>query len=492
MLVRRPVRLAVLLTAALALVGASPAVAARPASVTVTSPANGSSGPAEVLVSGKATLPANTTLRLVVSTLGSSIALRPDAKGAWSTRLTDLVLGPTSICAEVYDSGGGYVTGACTQYTVLPTPARFTVASPTEGAEVNTPLTVTGSCEYDEIINVTTDVGVETSTECDFYTRDWSVTLPGLPAGPVTVTATALGHDYAPVATRVVHVTVVPLAAPTVQIADPVAGQTLYVDRVATVSGTAAGTEGVQVDVDGVGVGYSLVEADGAWSIVFFPDSAGDARVCATGTNADGSTTDCVDVVVSPDPDLFGLGSPADGLVTSSADIEVSGSCARDTEVEVGSDATATTATVPCENGGFTTSLPGLPDGTWTVTATMTYGGSPVASRSATVTVDTTGPATPVVTSPAAGATLTSLPVTLSGRAEPGSTVQVLHADQIAYAETTADASGAWSVVLARDYFEYEGVLTGRRAQVGVTVWALDAVGNTSPATTVTYTTRLR
>lgn len=471
---------------------AAPAQAAKAprASVSITAPSNGSSGPADVTVSGKATVPSLSTLRLTVSTVGESVRLTPDSRGAWSTRLTGLVLGPSTICAEIYDNGGGYVTGSCVRYTVTPSPDRFTLTSPSAGAQVTAPVRVGGACEYDELVQVTTDTGTEASAYCDFYTRTWEVLLSGLPFGPVTVTATANAPGVGDVATRVVRVEVVPLPAPSVAIVDPGDGGTLYLDRASTVSGTATGTDYVQVTADGVGIG-GAVPQDGAWSIDWFPDTAGDTRLCATGSNTDGASTSCVDVHVSPDPERFGV-SLADGLVTNVPDLEVSGSCARGTEVVVGSDATGSSATVACVDGNFTTTLVGLPDGTQTVTATMTYAGSVVASRSATVTVDTTGPATPVVTSPVPGSTVTSMPVTLRGTAEPGVRVEILHSDGIAAAEVAADASGEWAVVLDRDFFQYEGVLTGRRATVRIGVWAFDVVGNPSPATTVTYTTRLR
>ena len=82
--------------------------------------------------------------------------------------------------------------------------------------------------------------------------------------------------------------------------------------------------------------------------------------------------------------------------------------------------------------------------------------------------------------------------MTLTGTAEAGSVVQVFHSDQMQYTEVVTSSVGTWSVVLDRDYFDYEGVLAGRRAMVSVTVWALDGIGNSSPTTTLTYTTRLR
>lgn len=489
----RSVFLAAPLAAVITVWGVSPATAAKPASVTITSPAEVSSGPAELTVTGKATLPTLHTLRLTVSTQGDSYLVRPTAKGAWSVQVTGLILGPTTICADITDSGGGYVTRDCVSYTVVPTASRFTITAPTEGSEVTTPLVVTGGCEYGEFITVTTSVGVEWATDCDFYARTWSAPLEGVPDGPLTITASAQGLDGSSVATRTVHVTVVPLPAPQVQILEPATNQTLYVGRAVTVSGTATNTDGVGVLVDGASVGYSNVEADGSWSTVYFPEQPGDAQICARGQNADGSSETCVDVVVSVDPDRFGIAEPTDGLVTSANDLQVSGSCADGTTVTVvSSAASGSTASALCEGGGFTANLDGLPDGTQTITATMAWAGDPVVSRQVTVTVDTAGPTSPTVTSPADGTTLTALPVTMTGTAGPGSVVQLFHSDQILYAETVASSTGAWSIVLARDYFEYEGVLTGRRATVRPSLWALDAVGNPSPTVTLTYQTRLR
>ena len=482
--------LAVPVAAVLTLLGVVPATAAKPPSVTITSPVEVASGPADLTVTGKATLPALHSLRLQVSTQGDSYSVQPTAKGAWSVQVSGLILGPTTICAEIYDSGGGWVTADCVSYTVLPTADRFTINAPEDGSEVTTPLVVTGACEYGEFITVTTDVGVEWATDCDFYTRTWSAPLAGVPDGPLTITASAQGLDGSVVATRTVHVTVVPLPDPQVQILEPSANQTVYIGQLATVSGTAANTTGVEVLLNGATVGYSTVQADGSWSMIFFPQQPGDARLCARGQNADGTSETCVDVVVSVDPATFGIATPTDGLVTNETDLEISGSCAEGTTVTVGTNAAAGETTVPCD-GGFTTTLTGLPDGTQVVTATMAWAGDPVVSRQVTVTVDTTGPAAPTVASPTPGTTLTTLPVRLTGTAEAGSVVQVFHSDQTLYTETVTSSTGTWSVVLDRDYFQYEGVLTGRRATVSTTVWALDGVGNASPATTLSYTTRL-
>jgi hypothetical protein len=74
---------------------------------------------------------------------------------------------------------------------------------------------------------------------------------------------------------------------------------------------------------------------------------------------------------------------------------------------------------------------------------------------------------------------------------EAASVTQVFHSDQIQYTESVTSSTGTWSV-RDREYFSYEGVLTGRRATLSVTAWAPDEVVNSSPTTTRTYTTGLR
>jgi hypothetical protein len=78
--------LAAPVAAVLTLLGISPATAAKPPSVTITSPAEVSSGPADLTVTGKATLPVLHGLLLQVSTQGDSYSVQSTAKGAWSVR----------------------------------------------------------------------------------------------------------------------------------------------------------------------------------------------------------------------------------------------------------------------------------------------------------------------------------------------------------------------------------------------------------------------
>ena len=91
-------------------------------------------------------------------------------------------------------------------------------------------------------------------------------------------------------------------------------------------------------------------------------------------------------------------------------------------------------------------------------------------------TIDTIAPNAPVITSPPDGASLANGDFTLSGTAEPGSTVNIF-GDVISVGKTQADARGAWSKTLS-------SVPDGSHTY---TVTAADAAGNVS-ATSNTLT----
>jgi MYXO-CTERM domain-containing protein len=93
-------------------------------------------------------------------------------------------------------------------------------------------------------------------------------------------------------------------------------------------------------------------------------------------------------------------------------------------------------------------------------------------------TIDVTAPAAPVITSPTQGATLTDNTPSISGTAQPGSTV-IVTLDGMVAASVTADASGTWAFITSSDLADGEHA---------VSATASDA-GGTSPASaTVRFT----
>ncbi len=124
----------------------------------------------------------------------------------------------------------------------------------------------------------------------------------------------------------------------------------------------------------------------------------------------------------------------------------------------------------PCDTQS-SQSYSNLSDGqhTFTVRATDKAGNQGTASR--TWTVDTTAPGPPVIKSPSNGATLNSSSFTVSGTAEPNSSVELFEGSS-SVGKTQADSSGNWSISLS-------GVADGSHTY---TAKATDAAGNTSSA----------
>jgi hypothetical protein len=145
----------------------------------------------------------------------------------------------------------------------------------------------------------------------------------------------------------------------------------------------------------------------------------------------------------------------------------------------------------PCF-GWFGQEYYGLADGTHTVTVTMLYDGVAIATRERSFNVDATAPAAPVITSPSTKETITEATLPLVGTAEPGSTVEVLTADEMVSQPTSAADDGSWRLTLDSFFFEWSGALSGHRTKMTVKVAATDAYGNRSATSSYTYTVHIR
>jgi hypothetical protein len=65
-------------------------------------------------------------------------------------------------------------------------------------------------------------------------------------------------------------------------------------------------------------------------------------------------------------------------------------------------------------------------------------------------------------------------------------------AGQPFYSSAEADGSGVWTMVVAEDYLQTAGAVTGRPGTLTLTLDAVDRFGNTSAPASVIYATRIR
>jgi hypothetical protein len=364
-------------------------------------------------------------------------------------------------------------TGSDTRNTVKDTVAPSTpvITSPRAGATVGTSTpTFTGTGEAGSTVHVSSG-GVDLCTAVVSPNGTWACTIAAHGDGQVTVTASAVdpvGNGSPSSAGRTITIDTQAPAAPV--ITAPAANASVGVEPV--ISGTAEAGATVSVKEGGALVCSVVADAQGHWS-------------CTTSLGAGGHT------VSANQTDLAGNASADSGPVTFTVQTQpavhltapdpitgknatsylVSGLCtdgAGDVTISVG----ALTGTTPCVNGAFAVRLDTspVPDGHVVLVqaSQTTAGGSSKDTRS--TSKDTTAPDAPVITTPSTDTTLTQNPPTLTGTAEPGSTVSVYFGSQLV-GTTTAGTDGTWSFTVPVPLAE---------GSYSATATATDAAGNTS------------
>ncbi|OKR56086.1 Ig-like domain-containing protein, partial [Pseudomonas aeruginosa] len=214
---------------------------------------------------------------------------------------------------------------------------------------------------------------------------------------------------------------------------------------------------------DGNGNSIAQVTADGSGSWTFTPSTP-----LANGTVVNATATDPTGNTSAPASTTVDSVAPAAPVVNPSNGAEISGTAEPGASVTLtdGSGNPIGQATADGSgNWSFTPTTP-LADGT-VVNATATDAAGNTSGQ-ASVTVDGVAPATPTVN--------LSNGSSLTGSAEPNSTVTLTDGNGNPIAEVTADGSGNWT------YTPSTPIANG----TVVNVVARDAAGNSSPPATVT------
>ena len=472
-----------------AFASASGAQAAKPdrSAVVISSPAPGSTGTGRNLVVSGTARGATTVAVTIGDDLNTYIAYV--SKSGWSRLVNEQPAGPTQICAEAFDAAGASLGRTCISYTVAVDGVYFSLLFPEDGSNAQSTFTVVGGCHDRSIVRLTLD---ETSTlePCTLYS--FYHQYVAVPEGSHTLTAEQLALDGSTVvATLTRTFTSSPIPVATVAITDPADGATSGLPQV-VFSGTAASNVDsvVRLYVDSVFTDATTA-FEGLWSSTLTLPW-GPSQVCAEMSDFLGRpiATDCVSHVVALDPSSLSITLPAEGEATSTY-VLVEGTCVLDLLVTVELDGQSTTTS--CSFDRFSGQFFGVAGGPQTIVATMRATEDQAVTTSVSFIVDTVAPAAPVVTSPAAGTTITTRSFLLRGTADPGSTVELYTpSGDPFYNVTQADPDGVWQIGVGEDFLRDAGVITGKRGTLTLTLAAVDRFGNTSPTTTVMYVTRIR
>ncbi|NPY05085.1 Ig-like domain-containing protein, partial [Pseudomonas aeruginosa] len=229
-----------------------------------------------------------------------------------------------------------------------------------------------------------------------------------------------------------------------------------------TLSGTAEpGATVTLTDGNGNPIGQVTADGSGNWSFTPGTPLANGTVVNATASDPTGNTS-------APASTTVDSVAPAAPVVNPSSGAEISGTAEPGATVTLTDGSGNPIGQVTADGSGnwsFTPSTP-LADGT-VVNATATDPAGNTGGQGST-TVDAIAPATPTVN--------LSNGSSLSGTAEPGSTVILTDGNGNPIAEVTADGSGNWS------FTPTTPIANG----TVVNVVAQDAAGNSSPPATVT------
>ncbi|MBN1206591.1 MAG: adhesin, partial [Myxococcaceae bacterium] len=453
-----------------------------PVAPVVVTPANGSTTN-DNTPTYTGTAEAGSTVTVIVdgTVVGTTTA---DGAGAWSlTPATVLTDGPHTVRATATDTvGNTSPESSINTFTVDTTaPAAPVVAAPADGSTIgdNTP-TYTGTAEAGSTVTVIVDGAVVGTTTTD-GAGGWSLTpATALADGPHTVRATAadpVGNTSSESNANTFMVDTTAPVAPVV--ITPVDGSTIN-DNTPVYTGTAEVGSTVAVIVDGAVVGTTTADGAGGWS--FTPVvglSNGPHTVMATATDPVGNTspasntnTFTVDATIPPAPVVL---TPANNSVINDTTPTLTGTAEPNNTVTIflGSMELGTTTSDAGGNWSFTPATPLMP-AMYDVSAVATnpVGNTSERSNIHRFTIDITAPEAPVVTRPANDSVTNDSTPTITGTAEPHSTVTVRLNDSVV-GTATADEAGGWSLTPATPLAD------GPYTAVAV---AADPAGNTSPA----------
>ena len=319
----------------------------------------------------------------------------------------------------------------------------------------------------------------------------------GLTVGQHTLEAGLLGLDGTTIATRSVTWQVSAVTQPAVDITSPEDGAAAVGRQVLFTGTVSNSSEYLKFTVDGNDYTStylgSTLGTKSFETVVGLP--YGKHEVCAVVTGYyEGTASDCITYSVLVAPETFYLRTPEAGGITDGPVVVFAGSCTSDSDISAVLD-DGSSGTARCDDfGSFYLEVAGVADGAHTATLTNTFAGTAITSVTVSFTVDSTAPAAPVVTSPAPGSTISSVPVHITGTAEPLGMVTLLlpGGGGLGYTSAYVNEDGTWALDVFSDWFEAAGVLTGRRTTVTMTFTTTDRLGRVSEPASVRYTTRLR
>ncbi|MEX0429736.1 Ig-like domain-containing protein, partial [Nocardioides sp. DS6] len=407
--------------------------------------------------------------------------------GTWTCDSVQLADGSYTITATQTDAAGNDSPASDpVTFTVdTDSPAAPVITGPADDTTVadSTP-TITGTGEAGDTVTVTDQDGTTLCTTTVGPDGTWSCDSEvELADGDHTLTATQTDEagNTSP-ASDPIDITVdTSEDAPT--ISTPESGSSTN-DNTPTISGT--GDPGATVTVttdDGTELGTAVVDDDGNWSLDSTQLDDDTYTITATQSDAAGNDSLASDPVIftvdTQAPDAPAITAPEDGDTVATGTPEITGTGeAGDTVTVTDENGDTVCETTVADDGTWScTPDTALADGDHTLTAAQTdpAGNASAPSDPVHITVDTTAPDAPVITSPSGGDVLDTGTPTITGTGEAGDSVIVTDEDGATLCTATVQDDGTWTCTIPDGKALADGDHT-------LTATQTDEAGNTSPA----------
>ncbi|MGH2905162.1 MAG: adventurous gliding motility protein AgmC [Solirubrobacterales bacterium] len=441
-----------------------------PAAPAITSPATDiTTSDTTPTVGGTAEANSTVTIYDGATAIGTTTA---DGSGDWTfTPGSPLSEGTHTFSATATDAAGNEGTSSNDRVITIDTtdPSVSITAPATDGS-------VTGDDTPDITFTATdsSSLTIECSVDGGSYVACSSpFTTPALTDGTHSVTVRAT--DDAGNTSSDTRSFVVDTTAPIVSITAPGSGDVISDDTPTvtfTVTEDNPGTTECSVD------GGAFAPCSSPFTTPTLTDGPHTVTVRHTDEGGNASTDSRSFTVDTTAPNAPVITSPAADISTSDTTPTLSGTAEANSTVTIYDGATAI-GTTTADGSGDWTFTPGSAlsegDHIFSATATDAAGNEGVHSNDRTITIDTTNPAAPAITSPSGDLTTSDTTPTISGTAEPSSTVTI-YDDGTAIGTTTADGSGNWSFTPSTPLSEDDHPLTAT---------AKDAAGNEGDPSTV-------
>ena len=233
-----------------------------PGTVSISSPADGSSGyVGRVIVSGTATS-WNNGVYIFADGVESYIT-STDESGRWEVPLDHLGVGSHTICAAVRDRNFDIETQDCITYTVRIDPGLLVVNSPAQGSTSGPHVVVDGWCADGTTVTLSMDGDQPAEQPCSgLFQQEYY----NLADGAHTLSVTML-HDGAPIVTRERSFTVDATAPAAPAVTSP-STRTTITEPTLPLVGTAEPGTTIEVYPADRAVSWSTSTADdGSWSL---------------------------------------------------------------------------------------------------------------------------------------------------------------------------------------------------------------------------------